>query len=522
MRGTLVYDGEAGPVQAYLARPPGAEAHLLLHRGERLLNLCYNRRMKKLSGNTLVAIGSLGLMGALLCWSLWNYRPVHNAYGSRAIYSMTALSVALALASGWLLARTLRRENGSAARGQNTLFLLDVSVPLYLAAGALLNPPAAVIVALCTQGCVQAAFARRQRVPLSWALYRVAATGLIIFLATTLDTFIGGPPHVEVTAQNFTYDQELINFASPLVADLIVLVLLPLSWLPLVRASAGSLSWRAVLSLRAVRFQWMLLSVGLLVSIADFFDNSIGELAWLIFLVPLLTIYWLILLSIRLHEQASTLRQSLQRQEELRQYASTITRVQEDERRRLARELHDDTAQALVALGRGLESLKQQAAPGDARWLNELQELADQTLEGVRRACRDLRPSVLDDLGLRAALEWLSGTYSARGVACTFLCSGQDIPLPPEAEIALFRIAQEALSNIWRHAHARTSTLAFHYLPTAVRLSIRDDGQGFDEERPWGMGLTGMRERALLIGADLTIASSPHRGSTVEVSLSLP
>jgi two-component system sensor histidine kinase UhpB len=77
--------------------------------------------------------------------------------------------------------------------------------------------------------------------------------------------------------------------------------------------------------------------------------------------------------------------------------------VQEDERRRLARELHDDTAQALIALARGLEGLKQQVAHQDVRWLTDLQDLADQTLEGVRRACRDLRPSVLDDLGLRAA-----------------------------------------------------------------------------------------------------------------------
>lgn len=478
--------------------------------------------MKKLSGNALVASGSLGLIGALLLWSLWTYRPVHNAYGTRAIFSMALLAVALALASQWLLARTLRRENGGGAGGKNTLFLLDVSVPLYLAAGALINPPAAVILALLTQGCVQAVFASRHSVPLAWALYRVATTGLIIFLATSLDMFIGGPPHVTISAQYFTYDQELINFASPLVADLLVLVLLPLSWVPLVRSPSDTFSWRTFASLRVVRFQWMLLAVGLLVSIADFFDNSIGELAWLIFLLPLLAIYWLIMLSIRLHEQASALRQALRRQEELRQYASTITRVQEDERRRLARELHDDTAQALVALGRGLESLKQQAAPRDARWLSALQELADQTLEGVRRACRDLRPSVLDDLGLRAALEWLSSTCSARGVACTFHCTGQAMPLPPEAEIALFRITQEALSNVWRHANAREASVALHYLPQGLRLSICDDGQDFDTEQPWGMGLAGMRERALLIGAHLAISTSPNGGSTVEVALSLP
>jgi signal transduction histidine kinase len=368
---------------------------------------------------------------------------------------------------------------------------------------------------------VQAVFSRRG-IPLSSALYRVAATGLIIFLATSLDTLIGGPPHVEVTAQNFTSGQELINFASSFVADMVVFVLLPLSWVPAVLSSSGTFSWRAFLSMRALRFQWMLLSVGLLVSIADFFDNSIGELAWLIFLVPLLAIYWLILLSIRLSEHTHALRQSLRRQEELRQYASTITRVQEDERRRLARELHDDTAQALIALARGLEGLKQQVAHQDVRWLTDLQDLADQTLEGVRRACRDLRPSVLDDLGLRAALEWLSNNSTARGVVCTFACSGQEIQLDPETEIALFRIVQEALSNIWRHANAHQASVELHYLPKRVRVSICDDGRGFAAEKPWGMGLSGMRERALLIGADLTVSSAPQNGCRVAVSLALP
>jgi signal transduction histidine kinase len=477
--------------------------------------------MKRISGKTLVTLISLCLIGALLLWSLWNYRPVNNAYGARAIYSLTLLSVVLALACQWLLTRGIHQENGNKPLAGNSLFLLDVSVPLYLAAGALINPPAAVLVALLTQGGVQAVFSRRA-VPLSFALYRVAATGLIIFLATSLDTLIGGPPHVEVTAQYFTSGQELINFASSFVADMVVFVLLPLSWVPAMLSSSETFSWRAFLSMRALRFQWMLLSVGLLVSIADFFDNSIGELAWLIFLVPLLAIYWLILLSVRLSEQTNALRKSLQRQEELRQYAFTITRVQEDERKRLARELHDDTAQALIALGRGLEGLKKHVAQNDRPWLNELHELADQTLEGVRRACQDLRPSVLDDLGLRAALEWLSTNLASRGVACTFACSGRESKHHPEAEIALFRIAQEALSNIWRHANAHQASIELHYLPTYVQVRIRDDGMGFAAEKHSGMGVAGMRERALLIGADLTITSSFQNGCTVEVTVSLP
>lgn len=471
-------------------------------------------------GKAFISIISLCFICALLLWSLWNYRPVSNSYGPRAIYSMTLLSVVLALASRWLLVRVVRQDSGNEPLVWNPLFFIDVTIPLYLAAGALLNPPAAVLVALVTQGCMQAVFSRRV-VPLSYALYRVAAIGLIIFVATSLDTLIGGPPHIEVSAQYFTFSQELINFASAFTADMIVFVLLPLSWLPIMFYSSGTFSWRGFLSMRAIRFQWMLLSVGLLVSIADFFDNSIGELAWLIFLVPLFAIYWLILLSIRLSEQTNALRHSLQRQEELRQYASNITRVQEDERRRLARELHDDTAQALIALARGLEGLKKQVAQKDLQWLTDLQALADQTLEGVRRACRDLRPSILDDLGLHAALEWLSNSFAARGVACTFACSGQESKLNPEVEIAIFRIVQEALSNTWRHANAKQASIELHYLPKLVQVSIHDDGMGFAVDDQAGMGLSGMRERALLIGADLTITSSPQNGSTVELSLSL-
>src|SRR5437667_361121 len=114
---------------------------------------------------------------------------------------------------------------------------------------------------------------------------------------------------------------------------------------------------------------------------------------------------------------------------------------------------------ALIALSLRLEGLgraisKLDLSERDAQWLANLQDLADHTLEGVRRACKDLRPSVLDDLGLRAALEWLSDSSSTRGVPCTFACIGLPQSTSPEAEIAIFRIVQEALSNIWRHSCA--------------------------------------------------------------------
>jgi signal transduction histidine kinase len=252
-----------------------------------------------------------------------------------------------------------------------------------------------------------------------------------------------------------------------------------------------------------------------------------------------------------------------QRQDELRNYASLITRVQEEERRRLARELHDDTAQALIALSLGLDGSRRamgklQLPEKDVQWLSNLQDLADHTLEGVRRACRDLRPSVLDDLGLRAALEWLSDSSAERGVPCTFLCLGTPRPLSSEAEIAIFRIVQEALSNIWRHANATHADLELNYLPNLLQVTIRDNGKGFtvaqysrvesgypvagrqifmekeesgtlvqypnarllqDGRGEPGLGLLGMRERATLIGATLAITSAPEKGCVIILSL---
>jgi len=150
----------------------------------------------------------------------------------------------------------------------------------------------------------------------------------------------------------------------------------------------------------------------------------------------------------------------------------------------------------------------------------------------VRRACRDLRPSVLDDLGLRAALEWLSDSSSARGVPCQFSCRGVAQPTTSESEIAIFRITQEALSNIWRHSGATRASIELLYLREQLRLTIHDNGRGimpddsidaaYAHYSQGGLGLPGMRERAALIGATLKITSSPGNGCYVELSLPTP
>ena len=138
----------------------------------------------------------------------------------------------------------------------------------------------------------------------------------------------------------------------------------------------------------------------------------------------------------------------------------------------------------------------------------------------MRRACRDLRPSILDDLGLRAALEWLSDSSSTRGVPCTFTCTGVPRSTVPEAEIAIFRIVQEALSNIWRHSQATQASVELAYYSSLLQVSVHDNGKGFSAAEPLdishnsqsGLGLVGMRERAMLIGATLTITSALGEG----------
>jgi signal transduction histidine kinase len=311
----------------------------------------------------------------------------------------------------------------------------------------------------------------------------------------------------------------------------------------------GLAAIRRYIASPALRFQVLLLSVGPLLPLAELLDDIDAEFAWLLFLVPLCAVYYLALMSVRLeqgtHELQKTvveLKAARRREAELSDYAALITRAQEDERRRLARELHDDTAQALIALSRGLDTLASRRVEPplssiDVRFSEELGDLAKRTLESVRRACQDLRPSVLDDLGLSAALESLAHSESNRGLECAFLQHGESVYCAPEVEVTIYRVAQESLANARQHAHATQTSLNLYYDPGRIRLQVSDDGSGFDvrslledsatseadvtEQRP-GLGLLGMRERAALIRAQLTISSVPHSGTTISLSVPLP
>lgn len=213
----------------------------------------------------------------------------------------------------------------------------------------------------------------------------------------------------------------------------------------------------------------------------------------------------------------------------LRTYVHTVTSALEEERARLARELHDDAAQALVALSRALDDLSEHVADTDStkQALDGLRSLAGEVLDSIRRFSRDLRPRVLDDLGLVPALEWLAADFYLRsGVETSFELEGDERRLPSEVELALFRITQEALRNVEKHARATNVVVSVVFESRRLAVSVKDDGCGFRAPDPLvnltgeaQLGLIGMRERAALVGASLGLESRPADGTNVTVDL---
>lgn len=210
----------------------------------------------------------------------------------------------------------------------------------------------------------------------------------------------------------------------------------------------------------------------------------------------------------------------------LREVAARAQAAEEDERKRIARELHDDTAQSLAALMLRLRLARGQtdAAERD-RLLEELRAELAEALERIRRFARGLRPPALDELGLVPALEaHARGLAEASGVTLRVEGEPVDGMLSPEAELALYRIAQEALSNAIRHAEPTRVDVEIRRREGRVVLTVRDDGRGFhvDEarlgERP-GLGLFGMEERAAYLGGRVEIRSRPGRGTVVRATI---
>ena len=202
-----------------------------------------------------------------------------------------------------------------------------------------------------------------------------------------------------------------------------------------------------------------------------------------------------------------------------------IVDAQELERRRLARELHDETGQALSSILLGLKALEETVDSVGARQaVANVRELAVATLQDVRRLAIELRPKVLDDFGLVPALERLTQTFGAQtGMSVRFEPGLAGERLPTEVETALYRIVQESLTNIVKHAHATTISIVLVRKPGAVAAVIEDDGLGFDSSsiRDGGFGLVGMRERVGLLDGRLEIESLEGSGTTIVAEVPL-
>lgn len=216
---------------------------------------------------------------------------------------------------------------------------------------------------------------------------------------------------------------------------------------------------------------------------------------------------------------------ALQRQsDELRQLTASLQNAREEERRRVARDLHDQIGQILTAIkfdgvwiGRRLQPEQEDVRSR----VDGLLETVDGGIQAVRDICAGLRPPLLDDIGLVAAIEWLAGDFSARsGIACRVTAVQNDIALKADCKIAVFRILQEALTNVMRHAGAQAVQVSLRTQDCHLLVSLDDDGRGFEERSATrSLGLLGMKERAQACGGNLQISSTPGAGTKVEIRI---
>ncbi|MEU0899676.1 HAMP domain-containing sensor histidine kinase [Streptomyces massasporeus] len=208
-------------------------------------------------------------------------------------------------------------------------------------------------------------------------------------------------------------------------------------------------------------------------------------------------------------------------EEERATSSARVLSAQEAERRRVAQELHDEVGQSLTAVLLELKRVAGQAPPGLREDVHQVQETTRAGLDEVRRIARRLRPGVLDELGLASALKSLATDF---GGPCLSVRHRLDADLPPlgrEAELVLYRVAQEGLTNVARHARARHAEIVLRRTGTGVELCVRDDGHGTGGAAE-GAGVRGMRERALLVGAGLALGPGPGGGTEVRLTVPVP
>jgi len=235
----------------------------------------------------------------------------------------------------------------------------------------------------------------------------------------------------------------------------------------------------------------------------------------------------------RLYQRQQEVADQLGRmQENLRFYLQQVTKAQEEERKRISHELHDETVQTLVVLSRRLDNLASDKKGLPEEHRHDLEEIWQQTndvIREIRRLSQDLRPAALDQLGLVPALEWLaSETTEYSGIRIGISVLGEKRRLPEEIELVLFRITQEALRNVWRHSSASAAEIKVDFDKEKVRIAVSDNGKGFklpekmvDYARNGKLGLAGMQERAQLVGGTLKVSSKEGEGTDVIMELPL-
>ena len=228
----------------------------------------------------------------------------------------------------------------------------------------------------------------------------------------------------------------------------------------------------------------------------------------------------------RMEASAATIRQN---NRELQRLAAQVLSAQEDERRRVARELHDEASQALttliIGLERGMQDMTHLEQPREI--VRKLRDLAVQTLDEIRNLAYDLRPTMLDDLGLVPAVRWYGRNCRTRsGLDVAVEVTGLDERLPPQIETALYRIVQEGLTNVIKHARARQALVRLWQADGLVTAEVYDDGVGIEPtqaHRPGGLGVFGMRERTALLGGSFALGPrpAPERGTRLCVRIPL-
>ncbi len=217
-------------------------------------------------------------------------------------------------------------------------------------------------------------------------------------------------------------------------------------------------------------------------------------------------------------------------EENLHHYLKEITKAQEEERKRIARELHDDTTQVLGSISRQLDNFIRKnpnLAPNDMLFLKNIQEQINHGVHDLQRFCQGLRLSILDDLGLIPALRSLvKSLQESQKIHAELQVVGEVKRFPPEIESTLFHIVQEAINNIKKHAQASEAKVIIRFLKKGIDISISDNGQGFELKaridefpREGKLGLTGIEERVQLLGGTLEVSTAPGKGTTLDIHL---